>query len=122
MDDDTLNDDIIPDSVLLETASMPSSLQVFARVGGLSLLAEHLNVLYPDVTRVGVLGDDIAYRTGGAGGGGGSANAGTSTMMGADWVTVESPDDLYDVSKLSTTIVHKYRHYVHQYCFMSSLS
>ena len=69
---------------------MPSALQVFASVGGLSLLAEHLPILYPEVSRVNYAGEESAAR--------GSVNAGTSTMTGHDWITVESPDDLYDVS------------------------
>ena len=64
--------------------------QVFASVGGLSLLAEHLPVLYPEVSKVSYLSEETSCK--------GSVNAGTSTLMGHDWVTLESADDLYDVS------------------------
>ena len=50
-DDSGITDEVIPDSVLLETSSAPTALQVFASVGGLSLLAEHLPVLYPEVSK-----------------------------------------------------------------------
>ncbi|XP_064622207.1 baculoviral IAP repeat-containing protein 6-like isoform X2 [Lineus longissimus] len=42
---------LIPEQVLLETQSLPSPLQVFASQGGLALLAEHLPLLYPEITR-----------------------------------------------------------------------
>ncbi|KAI8505639.1 Baculoviral IAP repeat-containing protein 6 [Branchiostoma belcheri] len=43
--------ELIPEEVLLGTAHLPSPLQVFAGMGGLALIAEHLPLLYPEITR-----------------------------------------------------------------------
>lgn len=58
---------------------------MFASVGGLALLAEHLPLLYPDLTRQGMTADV-------------SSTDNTIPDIGQDWVTVESSDELYDVS------------------------
>ena len=74
----------IPEEVLLDTPGFPSALQVFASVGGLALLAEHLPLLYPEVTRQVTpppVNPDVA----------------NSNAIGNDWVTVESTEDIYEV-------------------------
>ncbi|XP_066281905.1 baculoviral IAP repeat-containing protein 6-like isoform X5 [Branchiostoma lanceolatum] len=43
--------ELIPEEILLGTAHLPSPLQVFAGMGGLALIAEHLPLLYPEITR-----------------------------------------------------------------------
>ncbi|XP_019627384.1 PREDICTED: LOW QUALITY PROTEIN: baculoviral IAP repeat-containing protein 6-like [Branchiostoma belcheri] len=43
--------ELIPEEVLLGTAHLPSPLLVFAGMGGLALIAEHLPLLYPEITR-----------------------------------------------------------------------
>ncbi|CAH1791767.1 unnamed protein product [Owenia fusiformis] len=73
----------IPDSVLLDTTPFASPLQVFASLGGLALLAEHLPLLYPEITRQ-VSPPNSSKEVGG------------STVPGSDWVTVESSDDIYE--------------------------
>ncbi len=75
----------VPEEVLMDTPAFPSALQVFASVGGLALLAEHLPLLYPEVTRQ-VSPPPI------------SADTATSNAIGNDWVTVESTEDIYEVS------------------------
>ena len=75
----------IPPEVLLDTAAFPSALQVFASEGGLALLAEHLPLLYPEVTRQ-VTPPEVSREQGGSG------------SIGHDWVTVESGEDVYEVS------------------------
>ncbi|XP_052766452.1 baculoviral IAP repeat-containing protein 6-like isoform X2 [Mya arenaria] len=47
----TDNADEVPDEVLLTSPMYPTPLQVFASVGGLALLAEHLPLLYPEISR-----------------------------------------------------------------------
>lgn len=58
---------------------------MFASVGGLALLAEHLPLLFPEISRqsgsVEVISDNNNIAD-----------------IGHDWVTVESSDELYDVS------------------------
>lgn len=76
---------LIPEEVLLDTPSFPSALQVFAGVGGLALLAEHLPLLYPEVTRQ-VTPADLCKDSGGLG-------------LAHDWVTVESNEDWYEVRR-----------------------
>lgn len=75
--------EIIPDEVLLDTPSFPSSLQVFASVGGLALLAEHLPLLYPEVTRQATPP---------------TVSNENNNVSGLDsgWVTVESTEDIYE--------------------------
>lgn len=73
-------------TLLLSTPSFPSALQIFASVGGLALLAEHLPLLYdPDLIRQPVAegqGDKVVCRT-----------------LGTDgWVTVDPfPEEFYEV-------------------------
>ena len=91
----------IPEEVLLDTPSFPSALQVFAGVGGLALLAEHLPLLYPEVSRQ-------VTPPGDANGKDGLGSAGSVQ----DWVTMESTEDMYEV--LSETIsYHHMLYYQH---------
>ena len=78
--------EVIPDAVLLDTAPFQSALHVFASVGGLALLAEHLPLLYPEVTRQ-VTPPEVTREVG-------SSSAG----IGHDWVTLEANEDMYEVS------------------------
>ncbi|KAL8592605.1 hypothetical protein ACOMHN_026535 [Nucella lapillus] len=78
------NPEDIPDEILLSSPAFPSALQVFASVGGLALLAEHLPLLYPDITRQGTT-TDVA-----------TTDNNNVPDLGQDWVTVESSDELYD--------------------------
>ena len=78
--------DEIPDELLLSTSPFPTPLLVFASVGGLALLAEHLPLLFPEISRQITLADNSSETTVGM--------ADTSQ----DWVTVDSyPEDFYDV-------------------------
>lgn len=58
---------------------------MFGSVGGLALLAEHLPLLFPEISRQSS-GVEVVSDT---------SNVGD---IGHDWVTVESSDELYDVS------------------------
>ena len=57
-------------------------MQVFASVGGLALLAEHLPLLYPEVSRQGISMDGVKDLGSG---------------VGPDWGTVENTEDIYEV-------------------------
>ncbi|XP_064603703.1 baculoviral IAP repeat-containing protein 6-like isoform X3 [Liolophura sinensis] len=74
--------DRLPDDLLLETPACQSALHVFASVGGLALLAEHLPLLYPEITRQATVGETEHNSAG--------------DMIGSDWVTVEPSDDYYE--------------------------
>lgn len=78
--------EVIPDVVLLDTLPFQSALHVFASVGGLALLAEHLPLLYPEVTRQ-VTPPEVTREVGSS-----------STGIGHDWVTLEANEDMYEVS------------------------
>ncbi|KAL4237916.1 Baculoviral IAP repeat-containing protein 6 [Mactra antiquata] len=83
-----ITDDIddIPDSVLLSSATFPTSLQIFASVNGLALLAEHLPLLYPEISSQ-ITSTESGETT---------PNANTTTDPNQDWVTVDSyPEDYY---------------------------
>ena len=83
---ETEQPDEIPDELLLSTSPFPTPLLVFASVGGLALLAEHLPLLFPEISRQITLADSSSETTVGM--------ADTSQ----DWVTVDSyPEDFYDV-------------------------
>ncbi|XP_029637353.1 baculoviral IAP repeat-containing protein 6 isoform X1 [Octopus sinensis] len=68
-----------PDDLLLKADSFPSALQVFASVGGLALLAEHLPVLYSEVSRQPVLPDTME-------------STAVSDVSQDQWVSVDSSD------------------------------
>ncbi|XP_069118544.1 baculoviral IAP repeat-containing protein 6-like isoform X2 [Argopecten irradians] len=83
------DDDVIPDETLLSVSSFPTALQVFASVGGLALLAEHLPLLYPEISRHPT--QDLLAN-----------NYGSKIICNAnemlDWVTVEPfPEDFYEL-------------------------
>ena len=84
---DQLEKDTLPDSVFTDTPAFPSALQVFASVGGLALLAEHLPLLYPEVSRQ--VNHPATHAE--------STNWQSSTLND-DWVTIESPSEYIDVS------------------------
>ena len=75
----------IPYPVLLNTPPLQSALHVFASVGGLALLAEHLPLLYPEITRQ-VTPPEVTREVGSS-----------STGIGHDWVTLEANEDMYEV-------------------------
>ncbi|KAK6180714.1 hypothetical protein SNE40_008714 [Patella caerulea] len=77
------DDDTVPDEILLTSSSTPSALQIFASVGGLALLAEHLPLLYPEITRQAATTEPVTENN-------------NVADIGLDWVTVESSDELYD--------------------------
>ena len=76
----------LPDSILLESPALPSALQVFASVGGLALLAEHLPLLYPEVSR------QVTPPAPGP-----AHPHPTPANIASDWVTVESSDFSFEV-------------------------
>ena len=81
---DSDNEDL-PDETLLSVLPFPTPLQVFASVGGLALLAEHLPLLYPEISRQTTSTD-------------GSGESSTPVDLGQDWVTLESyPEEFYEV-------------------------
>lgn len=76
-------------TLLLTTPSFPSALQIFASVGGLALLAEHLPLLYdPELTRQPTSQEGSTQ----------SSKSVSNTMGVDDWVTVEPfPEEFYEV-------------------------
>ena len=84
---------VLPDSVLLESPALPSALQVFASVGGLALLAEHLPLLYPEVSR------QVSPPAPGP-----SHPHPTPANIASDWVTVESSDFSFEVGVTSQEV------------------
>lgn len=86
LEDWNMKEEDVPNQVLLCSATFPSALQVFASVGGLALLAEHLPLLYPEITRQAASPEATTDNN-------------NVADIGQDWVTVESSDEFYDVSK-----------------------
>lgn len=90
--------DEVPDEVLLTSSTFPTPLQIFAGVGGLALLAEHLPLLYPEISRqitAAESGESTPNMTNGAD---------TSN----DWVTVDNyPEDLYTV-RISALFLNRF--------------
>ncbi|CAL1542612.1 unnamed protein product [Lymnaea stagnalis] len=80
---DGLDESIASDEALMSSPPFPSALKVFANVGGLALLAQHLPLLFPEISRqsanIEVVSDNNNIND-----------------IGHDWVTVESSDELYD--------------------------
>ncbi|XP_076097651.1 dual E2 ubiquitin-conjugating enzyme/E3 ubiquitin-protein ligase BIRC6-like isoform X3 [Mytilus galloprovincialis] len=76
-------------TLLLTTPSFPSALQIFASVGGLALLAEHLPLLYdPELTRQPTSQEGSTQ----------SSKSVSNTMGVDDWVTVEPfPEEFYEL-------------------------
>ena len=87
---DATDPDCIPAVVLLDSPSLTSTIQVFSSVGGLCLLAEHLPILYPEIPRQATDGAPQTTST--------SGKEGPAGGVGHDWVTVQSADELLDVS------------------------
>ncbi|XP_067680641.1 baculoviral IAP repeat-containing protein 6-like isoform X2 [Haliotis asinina] len=83
MEDWNMKEEDVPNEVLLCSATFPSALQVFASVGGLALLAEHLPLLYPEITRQAASPEATTDNN-------------NVSDIGQDWVTVESSDEFYD--------------------------
>lgn len=79
----------IADESLLACASLPTTLQVFASMGGLSLLAQHLPLLYPEISR------QISPKSGSDKTD--SAKVPNSSLE-CDWVKVDAAEDMFDVS------------------------
>lgn len=79
----------IPEDVLLGCASLPTTLQIFASMGGLSLLAQHLPLLYPEISRQisPKLSADKLHES-----------SKQVSSLDSEWVKVEGPDDMFDVS------------------------
>lgn len=75
----------ISNSVLLQAQNFTSALQVFSSIGGLALLAEHLPLLYPEFSRQATPAEV-------------SKETAVPGSIGHDWVTVESAEDIYEVS------------------------
>ena len=86
----------VPYPVLLNTPPFQSALHVFAGVGGLALLAEHLPLLYPEITRQ-VTPPEVTREVGSS-----------STGIGHDWVTLEANEDMYEVGYVTLVFVAFY--------------
>lgn len=69
----------------LPVASFPSAMQVFASIGGLALLAEHLPLLYPEISRQSGPSES-------------SGETSTSGDLSQEWVAVESSEEFYEVA------------------------
>lgn len=78
----SVGDVAIPEESMIEVKPQPTGLQVFANVGGLALLAEHLPLLYPEVTQAATMNT--------------SPEKGPEVSLGTDWVKVES-EEYYEV-------------------------
>lgn len=78
---------------------------MFASVGGLALLAEHLPLMYPEISRQAISPDGGATTRDTGGGPAGSAS------VGHDWVTIESSEDMYEVSQgIGESFAEEYIH------------
>ncbi|XP_059157271.1 baculoviral IAP repeat-containing protein 6-like isoform X2 [Physella acuta] len=80
---ESIDEAIASDESLLSSPPFPSALKVFASVGGLALLAQHLPLLFPEISRQSSNVEVVTDNN----------NIGD---LGHDWVTVESSDELYD--------------------------
>lgn len=78
--------DLDEDQALTTVSPFPTSLQVFASVGGLALLAEHLPLLYPEVSRQSILQESgLDYMI-------------KNMSLAEEWSMVEPfPEDFYEV-------------------------
>lgn len=81
--------DLDEDQALTTVSPFPTSLQVFASVGGLALLAEHLPLLYPEVSRQSILQESgLDYMI-------------KNMSLAEEWSMVEPfPEDFYEVGCL----------------------
>jgi len=81
----------IPD--ILNIEPLPSTVEVFSRLGGLGLLAKHLPVVYPETLRQIAVGNKLTGSVGLV------MNFDKDSPMGDnEWVKIENPDEFYDVS------------------------
>ena len=76
--------------LLTDYQGVASSLQVFASIGGLSLLAEHLPVIYPEVSRLSAVAEEAPQRKA-------PGIPPPSSLANQDWVALET-DELYEVN------------------------
>ena len=74
--------------LLADYQGVASSLQVFASIGGLSLLAEHLPVIYPEVSRLSAVAEEAPQRK--------APGIPPPSLANQDWVALET-DELYEV-------------------------
>jgi len=77
---------------------LPSTVEVFSRIGGLGLLAKHLPVVYPETLRQIAVGSKFTGSVGLV------MNVDKDSPVGAndnEWVKIESAEDFYDVRKIS---------------------
>lgn len=82
----------IPD--IFNVSPVPSTIEVFSRMGGLGLLAKHLPVVYPETLRQIAVGTKF---TGSVGLVMGMNKESPVTMHSdAEWVKIETADDFYD--------------------------
>lgn len=83
--------DLDDDQALTTVTPFLTSLQVFASVGGLALLAEHLPLLYPEVSRQSVMqesGLDHMIKN--------------MSLAAEEWSMIEPfPEDFYEVARPS---------------------
>lgn len=91
--------DLDDDQALTTVSPFLTSLQVFASVGGLALLAEHLPLLYPEVSRQSVMqesGLDHMIKN--------------MSLAAEEWSMIEPfPEDFYEVAgRLFILILEKY--------------
>jgi len=80
--------EVIPD--VYKISPLPSTVEVFSRLGGLGILAKHLPVVYPDTLRQIAVGSKFS----------GTCGIFMNDSFGIasdDWVKVENSDDFYDV-------------------------
>ena len=80
--------DDVPDQALLALPSIPTALTAFASMNGLALLAEHLPLLFPDITpQESAMTESCA-----------PDNNNITGPLSQNWVNVEISDELCDVS------------------------
>ncbi|XP_062579414.1 baculoviral IAP repeat-containing protein 6-like [Saccostrea cucullata] len=88
--------DLDEDQALTTVSPFPTSLQVFASVGGLALLAEHLPLLYPEVSRQSIMQES------------GLDNMIKNMSIAEEWSMIEPfPEDFYEHYELSQPLVAK---------------
>jgi len=81
-------------STIFNVPPLPSTVDVFSRMGGLGLLAKHLPVVYPETLRQVAVGSKF------------TGTVGLVTNMDKDsphtaehdWVKIENADEFYDVN------------------------
>uniref|UniRef100_T1IPT5 Dual E2 ubiquitin-conjugating enzyme/E3 ubiquitin-protein ligase BIRC6 n=1 Tax=Strigamia maritima TaxID=126957 RepID=T1IPT5_STRMM len=86
--DSSDNSSAMSTAMLLSATPLPTTLSVFASMGGLALLAQHLPLLYPEITRhsTPVSRPVTADKNG----------TDLGTFLDSDWVKVEGTDEIND--------------------------